>query len=539
MRRLTDQQVDLIAATLADRLRRAGAATGTGGATGSATTDGVCCIPGQGLRPTSGSPPNGTPTGGYVVRPRLGTAAPVTGTGGGAAVQPAPVVRAPKTSGVFGTVDECVAAATVAFHELSAMTLAKRAEIIAVVRSTMLKEAENLARLACQETGLGRYEHKVIKNRLVAEKTPGTEALRPETTTGDNGLTLMEWAPFGVIGSITPTTNPTSTIICNTIGMVAAGNSVVFNVHPGAVECSVATIGLINAAVAEVGGPSNLVTAVGRPTIESAGELMHHEGINLLVVTGGPGVVKAAMQSGKRAVCAGPGNPPVLVDETADIAKAGRDIVYGAGFDNNIICVDEKELFVVDAVADELIKTMRFAGAYLADQGELRRLEQEIFLENRGPRAHGVINKDLVGKNAGEILARIGVTRAPDAQLIIAEVPEDHPLVWTEQLMPVLPVVRVPDVERGIALAREAEHGFGHSAAMHSRNIDALSRMARVMNTSIFVKNGPIVSGLGAGGEGHTSFTIASPHGRRPDLSRQFFAAASLRDGRPFPDRLR
>lgn len=415
--------------------------------------------------------------------------------------------------GVFNTVDECVVAATIAYRHLSEAVLEKRQEIIAAVREAMLKHGDELAEMAWKETGLGRLEHKKIKNRLVTERTPGPEVLKPEATSGDKGLTLMERAPFGVIGSITPTTNPTSTIICNAIGMLSAGNSVVFNVHPGAVGCSMATIRLLNQSISAVGGPPNLVTAVGRPTIESAGELMHHPGINLLVVTGGPGVVAAAMKSGKRSISAGPGNPPVVVDETADIVRAARDIVHGAGFDNNIICVDEKEVFVVDEVADQLLAAMRREGAYLASQAEMRQLEKEIFQENRGPRAHGVINKEWVGKDAGRILEAIGVTQAPDAKLIIAEVPDDHPLVWTEQLMPVLPIVRVPDVDRGIALAREAEHGFGHSASMHSRNIEALSKMARVMNTSIFVKNGPIVAGLAAGGEGHTSFTIASPTG--------------------------
>ena len=179
----------------------------------------------------------------------------------------------------------------------------------------------------------------------------------------------------------------------------------------------------------------------------------------------------------------------------------------------NIICVDEKEVFVVASVADDLIAAMHANGAYVAGQAEMARLERQIFAENRGPRTHGVINKDWVGKNAGEILGNIGVAAGPDTRLIVAEVPEDHPLVWSEQLMPVLPVVRVRDVDHGIALAKEAEHGFGHSASMHSRDIDALSRMARVINTSIFVKNAPIVAGLGAGGEGHTSFTIASPTG--------------------------
>jgi acyl-CoA reductase-like NAD-dependent aldehyde dehydrogenase len=469
MRRLTDAQVDTIARRLAQRLGTPGAASGPGTGPAAATAG----------RPAPSS---------LMASPRQG-------------------------EGVLPTVDECVEAARTAFQRLGDESLALRTRLVASIREAMLASGDELARMAHQETGLGRYEHKCIKNRLVTEKTPGTEALRPETTTGDHGLTLMEWAPFGVLGAITPTTNPTSTIICNTIAMVAAGNSVVFNVHPGAVECSMETVRLINRAITGAGGPANLVTAVARPTIESATELMHHKGIDLLVVTGGPGVVKAAMKSGKRAVCAGPGNPPVVVDATADIPAAGRDIVYGAGFDNNVVCVDEKEVFVVDAVADDLMRAMRDAGAYQVDQSELRKLERVIFAENRGPRTHSVINKDLVGKNAGEILSHIGVNRGSECKLVFAEVPEDHPLVWSEQLMPVLPIVRVPDVDRGIALAKEAEHGFGHSASMFSRDIDALSRMARVINTSIFVKNGPIVAGLGAGGEGHTSFTIASPTG--------------------------
>jgi len=415
--------------------------------------------------------------------------------------------------GIHPDVDAAVAAAGRAFRNLCECSMATRNAMIAAIRDVMRAEGERLARMAHDETGLGRFADKIIKNRLVTEKTPGTEDLRPLTSTGDRGLTLMEWAPYGVIGAITPTTNPTSTIICNTIGMVAAGNAVVFNVHPSAVECSMETVRLINRAIVSAGGPADVVTAVGSPTVQSAQALMTHKGVRLLVVTGGAGVVKAAMTSGKRAICAGPGNPPVVVDATADVAAAAKAVVDGASFDNNVICVDEKEVFVVDSVADEFLRGMRAAGAYIASGTDVRKLEAAIFAENRGPRKPGMMNKDCIGKNAGEILRLAGVPVDGDPRLAVCDVPEDHPLVWSEQMMPVLPVVRVPDVDRAIDLAREAEHGFGHSAAMHSRDIDALSRMARVMNTSIFVKNGPIYSGLGEGGEGHTSFTIASPTG--------------------------
>ncbi len=330
----------------------------------------------------------------------------------------APVPALGTAGGVFATVDECVAAARAAFEDLQGMTLEPSAPRSSPpYRAAMLREAESLAREAVQETRLGRFEHKVLKNRLVTEATPGTEILVPQAVTGDDGLTLTEWAPFGVIGAITPTTNPTSTIICNTIGMVAAGNAVVFNVHPGAKRCSHETVRHLNAASPSVGGPPNLVTAVAEPTIETATALMHHAGVNLLVVTGGPGVVKAAMKSGKRAVCAGPGNPPVVVDETADLEKAGRDIVHGAGLrQQHHLRRREGGLRRRRRRPTACSRPCAPRGAYVAvAEPKLRGsrstdLRQEI----RGPRTHGVINKDWVGKNAGVILAARSASRWGD-----------------------------------------------------------------------------------------------------------------------------
>lgn len=429
---------------------------------------------------------------------------------------PAPTAPAPAKSsglGIFPDVDSAVAAARVAHDELMEMSLAERDEIIAAIRAKMLTHAEELARHAQQETGLGRVSDKILKNQLVTNKTPGTEDLRPVSWTGDHGLTLVELAPYGVIGAITPMTNPTSSIICNTIGMVAAGNSVVFNTHPHAKSCSAHTIELINEAILSAGGPKNLVSGVENPTIESAQELMTHKGVRLLVVTGGPGVVKAAMGSGKRAICAGPGNPPVVVDESADLDLAAKKIVFGASMDNNIICVDEKEVFVVESVAGKLVSKMQDYGAVKVPEKMHAQLEEVIFEKQNGPRKHAVMNKALIGKNASEILMKIGMHVGEEGRLAIMEVDENHPLVWSEQMMPVLPIVRVKDAEAGIQLAKEAEHGFGHSAIMYSRNIDNLSRMARVMDCSIFVKNGPAVAGLGHEGEGYCSFSIASPTG--------------------------
>ncbi|MDJ0750479.1 MAG: aldehyde dehydrogenase EutE [Woeseiaceae bacterium] len=426
---------------------------------------------------------------------------------------PASAPREALGNGVFATVDDAVDAAATAFRALDGMSLEGRQKIIASIRESMFENAAELARLAHTETGLGRIEDKTVKNRLVTRKTSGTEVLTPQAVTGDNGLTLTEYAPYGVIGAITPTTNPTSTIICNTIAMVSAGNSIVFNVHPNARACSMANVRLIHEAITRAGGPPNLVTAVADPTIESAQELMGHKGVRILAVTGGSGVVRQAMRSGKRAICAGPGNPPVVVDATADLEHAARGIVAGASFDNNIVCTDEKEVIAVDSIVDELLERMGKNGAYVLNEQELHKVTNVVFTEYPGRRKRGTVDKDLIGKNASEILARAGITSHGDPRLIAARVTNGHPLVWTEQMMPVMPVTAVPDVDSAIELAREAEHGFGHSAGMYSRDIDALSRMARTINTSIFTKNGPFFAGLGEGGEGHTSFTIASPTG--------------------------
>jgi propionaldehyde dehydrogenase len=377
----------------------------------------------------------------------------------------------------------------------------------------MLDHAEQLARMALHETHLGRLEDKIVKNRLVASKAPGPEDLEVEAVSGDQGMMVTEFAPFGVVAAITPVTNPTSTIINNTISIVSAGNAVVFNAHPSAKRSSAETIRLVNRAIVAAGGPPDLVTAVTEPTIESARVLMNHPDVRVLLVTGGPGVVREALRTDKRAITAGPGNPPAVVDQTADVERAARDIVRGASFDNNIVCIDEKVVLVVDTVADRLLRAMSQSGAYLLKEHELRRLERVIFSEMGPPGKPGVMNPAWIGRDAARILAEIGVAVDQPPRLLVCDVARDHSLVWTEQMMPVLPVVRVGTVDAAIDLAVKVEHGFRHTASIHSTNVETITRMARAMNCSIFVTNGPNVAGLGEGGEGFTSFSIASPSG--------------------------
>jgi acyl-CoA reductase-like NAD-dependent aldehyde dehydrogenase len=295
--------------------------------------------------------------------------------------------------------------------------------------------------------------------------------------------------------------------------MLAAGNSIVFNVHPYAKSCSMQSIALLNKAIMANGGPPNVITGIANPTIESAQELMKHAGVRLVVVTGGGEVVRVAMTSGKRAICAGPGNPPVVVDETADIDKAARDIILGGSTDNNIICTDEKEVIAVASITDALLAAMGQNGAYVVPKEKLPQLEKVVFEEMRGPRQRAKIDKNLVGKNASVILAKMGINVPDSVRLIVVEVDENHPLIWTEQMMPVMPVTRAANANRAIDLAVEAEGGNKHTAVMHSKNLDNLSRMAKLCDCSIFVKNGRSQAGLGLDGEGYCSFTIASPTG--------------------------
>ena len=446
------------------------------------------------------------------VRRRVGS--PDPGAGRRMAVQAE--LSAPATGavgdGVFARLDEAVAAAAAAFRS-TRLELDQRKVIIEAVRRAAVDQAEMLARLAVEETGLGRVDDKITKNRLVATKAPGPEDLEVQAVSGARGMMITEFAPFGVVGAITPVTNPAATVLNNAISIVSAGNAVVFNAHPNARRVSNATVRLINRAIIGAGGPPNFVTSVAEPTIESARALMAHPDVRVLLVTGGPGVVREALKTDKRAITAGPGNPPAVVDETADVEKAGADIVKGASFDNNIVCTDEKLVIAVASIADRLVRSMGQNGAYVLAEHELRRLERVIFTDLGAPGKPGHMNPAWIGRDAARILAEIGVRPAVEPRLLVAEVPAEHSLVWTEQMMPVLPVVRVPDVGAAIDLAVRAEHGFRHTASIHSTNVETITRMARAMDCSIFVTNGPNFTGLGEGGEGFATVSIASPSG--------------------------
>ena len=409
--------------------------------------------------------------------------------------------------GIFKDMNEAIEAAKKAQKVVRNMSLDQREKIISVIRRKTRENAELLARLAVDETGMGNVGHKILKNHLVADKTPGTEDLHTTAWSGDRGLTLIEMGPFGVIGAITPCTNPQETVICNTIGMLAGGNTVVFNPHPQAIKTSIFAINMLNEASLEAGGPANIAVTVENPTLDTSAIMMKHKDIHLIAATGGPGVVTAVLSSGKRGIGAGAGNPPALVDETADIRKAAEDIVNGCTFDNNLPCIAEKEVVAVSPVVDELMHYMvTEQGCYLASPEEQDKLTAVVM---KG----GKLNRKCVGRDAKTLLGMIGVTVPDNIRCIIFEGPKEHPLITTELMMPILGIVRAKDFDDAVEQAVWLEHGNRLSAHIHSKNVDRITKYAREIDTAILVKNGPSYSALGFGGEGFCTFTIASRTG--------------------------
>jgi propionaldehyde dehydrogenase len=420
-------------------------------------------------------------------------------------------------AGVFDNVNAAILAAKKAQSQYDAETLASRRKVIQAIRTQMSPLLREIAERTLAETGMGRVEDKLAKLELVIEKTPGVEDLRTVAETGDNGMTLYERSAYGVVGAVTPSTNPAETLICNTIGMLAAGNAVYFSVHPGAKEISKWVVSKLNDIIYQACTIQNLVVTIEEPTIEAAQEMMQHPDIALLVVTGGPAVVHQAMISGKKTIGAGAGNPPVIVDETANIEKAARDIVLGASFDNNILCIAEKSVVVVKDVTDYLMHQMAKYGAYiLSDPEKIEQLVKVTISETGAP------SRKFIGKNASVLLEAIGIKPDYDVRLIILKATLEHPFVMKEMLMPILPIVSVTHFDDALKAALVIENHLHHTAMMHSQNIGRLNQAGRKLQTSIFVKNGSSFAGLGFGGEGMTTFTIATPTGEGTTSAKDF-----------------
>jgi aldehyde dehydrogenase len=417
--------------------------------------------------------------------------------------------------GVFATVADAVAAAHESQPALAALGLAARGEIVAVVRQLCAAQAEEWGSLELEETGIGRLDHKIEKLRLI-KHVLGVEALRTDARTDANGTCIIEGAPWGVVGMALPATHSAPTLASNAINVLAAGNAAVFSPHPAAAKIAARALQAFNRGIEQVAGIRNLLCMIEKPSIESTVELFEHPDVALLCVTGGPAVVRAAMRSGKRVIAAGPGNPPVIVDETADLDQAARCVIAGAAFDNNVLCIGEKEAFVVEQVASAFVAALTRAGAVELNAAQIERLTKAALTFEPGSGggcAEPHVNKDFVGRDAAVLARAAGLEVPPSTDLLFGETTEDHPFVRVEQMMPFLPVVRVACIDRAIEAAARAEHGYRHTAIIHSALPERAARMARALNTTITVHNGASIAALGHGSAGFHSHSIATPTG--------------------------
>ena len=416
--------------------------------------------------------------------------------------------------GIFTCVNEAVSAARDAFEQLCERTMADRKRIIDHIRRISIDQKVELGTMEMEETRIGRLDHKIAKLQTLGERTPGVEFMRSEVFSGDHGLAVIEHAPFGVIGAITPVTHSLPTITGNAISMIASGNTLVVNPHPAGKRVAAEGVRRFNEAIFNDLGIDNLICVIAEPTLDTANDIFSHRDIALICVTGGPMVARAALNSGKRAIVAGPGNPPVVVDETADFDNAARSIIAGAAYDNNLLCIGEKEVFVVASVFDKVMAAMERAGAIRLNDSEIERLtSQAITQVGEGTDRHDVAAKDFIGKDPAILAQTAGRNVAPTTELLFGETDESNPFVPVEQMMPFVPFVRCRDADDAIAKAKHFEHGFRHTAIIHSTNVRNMTKMGRAMDTTLFVKNGPSFASLGLGGEGYISFSIATPTG--------------------------
>ncbi len=431
-----------------------------------------------------------------------------------ATTAPAKIAQVAPGDGVFLTVDEAVKAAAAAQKRVAEMSMEDRGRICSLVRRMCAENAVEWATLELAETKLGRLDHKIEKLQVVRHVL-GVEAMETEARTDSTGLCVIEHAPWGVIGMVLPATHSVPTMAGNAINIVASGNAAVFSPHPTAAKIAAYALQAFNRQIVRETGVANVLTTVLEASIRAAEEMFHHPGVALLCVTGGPGVVKAAMKSGKRVIGAGPGNPPVVVDETADLDAAAKCIIAGGSYDNNLLCIGEKEVFVVEQVADAFMAAMERAGAVRLDAAAVERLKEASFSYKADAKgcSHPHLNRDMVGRDTSVLAAAAGVNIPRGTDLLFAETSEDHVFVQEEQMMPFVPVVRVKDFDAAVAASIKAEHGFRHTAIIHTSNVNRVTVMAKALNTTLFIHNGSAPTALGLGGAGYLSYSIATPTG--------------------------
>lgn len=414
-------------------------------------------------------------------------------------------------------VDLVICDAKDAFQAYSKKSLNCRGQIISNIRTKLRPYIRDIAERELKETCMGNVQDKIIKLVLALDKTPGVEDLETEVVTGDDGITIREQSAYGIALAIHPATNPCATLISNVIGMLAAGNVMISVPNPRSTGVSSFLTEKINEVISEACGINNLLITVTDPRRDIVDELIHHPDVSLVVATGGRGMMKMTMCSPKRVIAAGPGNPVAIVDETADIEKAAKDISDGASFDHNIMCISEKSIVIVSSVLPSFIEALARNGVYYIDNKEdMIKLTKVVLNQDMK------MVRKLEGKSAMVILQEAGIHVDRDIRLIVVKSFAKHPFVLEEIMMPVVPLVTVSDFNEALDVALFIEQGYRHTAMMHSQLIGRLNKAAKIMNTTVFIKNGSSLAGIGFNGEEKVSFTIANMTGEGITTAKDF-----------------
>ena len=356
-----------------------------------------------------------------------------------------------------------------------------------------LEQAQHLARLAVEETKLGVMEDKVIKNMVATEfaynyikdkRTVGIIREFPERN-------LVEVAePIGVIFSITPITNPTSTVLFKCIMAIKTRNAVIFSPHPNAWRCCSEAVKIMYEAALKHGAPEGVFACLESHTLQDNAYLMRHKDVGLIDATGGPGAVKAAYSSGKPALGVGPGNTPVYLEKTADLNTAITDIVLSKTFDNGTICASEQTAVIDDEIYGLVLKKFADLGAHICDEKETELLARAVIDPETG-----FMQPTAVGQKATDIARLAGLAVKPSTKLLIAPIQgvgRKHPLS-VEKLFPVLAVYRAKSVDEALKVCVDVNHagGLGHTAVIFSRNDEIIRQFSEAMNAGRILVNSP------------------------------------------------
>lgn len=372
-------------------------------------------------------------------------------------------------------------------------------KIVKAICDAAVENAEHLAKLAAEETGFGKAEDKKIKNLFASQMV--YDSIKDLKTVGlvktDEEKGIREYAcPVGVIGALVPSTNPTSTVIYKSMIAIKSGNPIIFSPHPKALNCILETIKIIYKAAVDAGLPGGGISCISIPTVQATEELMRHKYTNLILATGGPGMVKAAYSSGTPSIGVGAGNGPAFIDKSADIDKAVKRIIDSKTFDNGTICASEQSIVIEKAVEDNVVSALTKYGAYIMSGEESRQLAKILF-------KNGKMNAAIVGKPANYVAKAAGLNVPENVTVLVARettVGLNAPYSQ-EKLTPVLALYVEDNVEKAMNRCVDILRfeGAGHSFMMHCMDAELVDKFAKVIPASrIMINSYGSLGGVGA-----------------------------------------